>query len=116
VPIKNSPRRISIPLRKKLSDKINELEEQGIIVKETNPTDWISNLVVVLKNDKMRICLDPKDLNLALQRPHYQLPTLDDILPELAKAKIFSILDAKNGFWQVKLDEESSKLTTFWTP
>ena len=44
------------------------------------------------------------------------LPTVDDILPELAKARCFSVLDAKNGFWHVTLDEESSYATTFGTP
>lgn len=87
-----------------------------IIVKETEPTSWINSMVVVMRKEKMRLCLDPKDLNNALSRPHYQMPTIDDILPNLAKAKIFSVLDAKDGFWQIKLDEESSKLTTFWTP
>lgn len=37
-------------------------------------------------------------------------------MPKLAKAKVFSILDAKDGFFQIKLDEASSYLTTFWTP
>jgi len=43
-------------------------------------------------------------------------PTIDDILPQLSKAKVFSVLDAKDGFWQGKLDEPSSYSTTFWTP
>ena len=41
---------------------------------------------------------------------------MDEILPKLAKAKVFTVLDAKDGFFQIKLDEESSYLTTFWTP
>ena len=44
------------------------------------------------------------------------MPTLEGILPTLAKAKLFTVLDAKDGFHQVKLDEASSRLTTFWTP
>lgn len=90
------------------------MKKLGVIINENYPTDWVSNIVVVMKNEKMRICLDPKDLNLALKRLHYQLPTIDDILHELAKANlIFSVLGAQNGFWQVQLDEESSELTTF---
>ena len=38
------------------------------------------------------------------------------MLPKLSKAKVFSTLDAKDGFYQVGLDEESSLKTTFWTP
>ena len=43
------------------------------------------------------------------------MKTIDDILPDLNNAKVFSILDAKNGFWHVELEEESSYLTTFNT-
>jgi hypothetical protein len=61
------------------------------------------------------MCIDPKDLNKAIKRPKYPMTTLDDILPKLTKAKVFSVLDAKDGFHQVKLDTESSYLTTHWT-
>ena len=44
------------------------------------------------------------------------MPTLEEILPKLNGAKVFTTLDAKDGFYQIGLDEESSKLTTFWTP
>jgi hypothetical protein len=60
--------------------------------------------------------LDPRDLNQAIQRSNYQTPTVDELLPDLANAKVFTVLDAKDGFHQVKLTEESSKLTCFWTP
>ncbi|XP_028404008.1 uncharacterized protein K02A2.6-like [Dendronephthya gigantea] len=49
-------------------------------------------------------------------RDHYPTPTLEEITPKLAGAKIFSKLDARNGYWNVKLDDESSYLTTFNTP
>ena len=64
----------------------------------------------------IRICLDPSDLNKAIKRPKIQMPTLNEVLPNLAKAKMFTVLDAKDGFHQVELDDDSSKLTTFWTP
>ena len=43
------------------------------------------------------------------------MPMLEEILPTLAQAKVFTVLDAKDGFHQVKLDDVSSHLTTFWT-
>ena len=68
------------------------------------------------KPDKksVRVCLDPRDLNKAIRRNHFHLPTLDDVLPRLKGARVFSLLDAKDGFLQVKLSESSSFLTTFW--
>jgi len=74
-------------------------------------------MVAVPKSDgRMRICLDPKELNEAIQREHYQLPTIEEVATRLHGAKLFSVLDARNGFWHIKLEEESSYLTTFNTP
>ena len=89
----------------------------GIIAPVTEPTRWVSSMIAMKKKkNKLRICLDPRDLNKAIQRSHYPLPTLEDVATRLNKAKVFSVLDAKSGFWQVKLDEDSSYLTTFNTP
>ena len=73
-------------------------------------------LAVQKKNGKIRICLDPKDLNKAVLRENYPMPTIEDIATRLHGAKVFTAPDAKNGFWHVKLYEESSYLTTFHTP
>ena len=43
------------------------------------------------------------------------MPTIEDVIPKLSEAKVFSVFDAKDGYWQVKPSEESSKLTTFNT-
>ena len=67
-------------------------------------------------NGQIRVCLDPRDLNKVLRRSHYPTPTVEDILPELTRAKVFSTVDVKNGFWQVELDDDSSRLTTFNSP
>lgn len=76
----------------------------------------ISNILIVKKKNKFRLCLDPKELNDALRRENYQFPTVEEILSKLTNAKVFLLIDAKTGFWQLKLEEESAKLTTFWTP
>lgn len=51
------------------------MEDNNIIVKVTEPTEWVNALVVVEK-PKSQKCLDPRDLNKAIQWPHYPLPTL----------------------------------------
>lgn len=115
-PRSEPPRRIPIALRKQLKDTLTEMEGMDVIVKEPEHTKWTSNIVLVKKKNKLRVCIDPKDLNEALKDIKYQLPTVEEILTELADAKIFTILDAKHGFWQLQLDDDSSKLTSFWTP
>ena len=115
-PVHHAPRRIAVTLHQEVKAKLEELERKNILVKETEPTDWISSMVVVAKPGKIRICLDPKDLNEAVKRPKYQMPTLEEVPPKVSKAKVFTTLDAKDGFYQISLDEASSKLTTFWTP
>ena len=80
------------------------------------PTDWVSSMIAAKKPDgNIRLCIDPHYLNLALKRSHYPLPVIEEILPELSKAKVFSKVDLKEGFLQVELDEETSKLTVFQT-
>ena len=77
----------------------------------------MNNLVYRRKpNGRLRIRLDPKDLNKAIRREHHVIPTLEEILPKLAGTKFFSIVDAKCGYWNVNLDLESSPLTTFNSP
>ena len=89
-PMQHSPRRVPVALRDKVKAKLDDLEKKGIVEKVTTPTEWISSMVVVTTPNKIRICLDPKDLNKAVIRPKYQMPTLDELLPKLSKAKVYS--------------------------
>lgn len=109
-------RHIPVTLQKEVKEKIAELKGKGIIQKVAESTSWISRMVVLVKPGKIRICLDPQDLNKAIQRPKYQMPTLEEILPKLSKMKVFTTLNAKDGFYQIGLEKESSRKTTFWTP
>ncbi|XP_055492867.1 uncharacterized protein K02A2.6-like [Leucoraja erinacea] len=116
-PVKLPKRRVPVAMMTPLQEELKDLERRGIITPVERSTDWISSMVAVRKpNGKLRICIDPKPLNRALKRSHYPLPTIDDILPEMSKAKVFTVCDVKQGFWHVKLEEESSYLTTFATP
>ena len=80
----NPSRRIPFAIKDKVKNKLIDLEKNGIIAKVTEPTEWVSNMVVTQKaNGDPRICLDPKYLNEEIKRPHYMLQTIDEILPEL---------------------------------
>ena len=82
------------------------------------PTDWVNSLVVIEKpkTKKLRICLDPRPLNAAICREHFQLLTIEDITTRLTGARIFSKLDANHGYWQIPLSNSSQLLTTFNSP
>ena len=116
-PVIHPPRKVPFTLLPKLKKELERMEQLGAIEKVDQPTEWVNSIVIVEKEDgSLRICLDPKDLNRAVKREHFQLPTSTEITSKLAGAKVFSKLDAKDGFWHVKLDHPSSLLTTFNTP
>ena len=108
---------VLLAVKEPLKKEIDRLVAQEILKPVDTPTDWVSSMVVVMEtNGKICLCIDPKPLDQVLKRNHYPLPVTDDLLPELSRAKVFSIVDAKNGFWHVQLDTDSSFLTTFGTP
>ena len=116
-PVVQSPRRVTVALSEPLKDELDTLVQKGIIAKVDRPTDWMNSCVYFTKlNGKLRLCLDPKDLNKTITIPHHYTPMLDDVLPKLNGAQFFTILDARSGYWNITLDEESSYHTTFNTP
>ena len=101
----------------KLKQELDNMERQDIIKKVDHHTDWCSSLTTTVKKDgSLRVCLDPRRLNQSLKRCPHKIPTLEEITPAFAKAKYFSKLDAKAGYWSVPLAESSQELTTFRTP
>ena len=66
-PVQHAPWRIPVAIREELKLKTNKMVKDGILAKVTEATEWISSLVVVKKPSKMRICIDPKDLNRAIK-------------------------------------------------
>ena len=114
-PVVHAPRRVPIQLKDKLQAELREMESQDIIARVTRPTDWVNSLVIREKeNGRLRLCLDPKDLNKAIKREHHPTPNLEQVTSKLAGAKLFSKLDARNGYWNVKLDEENVDYA--WNP
>lgn len=115
-PTIDSPRRVPFNLLEPLKKELEKMVSLGVISAVDEPTEWVNSIVLVKKrNGSLRICLDPRNLNKAIKRS-YQFPTIHNIKAKLAGAKIFSSLDASSGFWNVSLDNESSKLCTFITP
>ena len=116
-PVVHAPPTTPVALRDKVKKELSRMEANNIIVKVTEPTDWVSSMVVVQKrNGDIRVCLDPRDLNMAIKRQYYHVPTLESVTSTLTGAKPFSLLDARSGYWQIKLTESTSRSTTFNTP
>lgn len=116
-PVVHPTRKVALPLMDDLKQSLAELEKSKIIERVQKPTDWVNALVLVRKPDKkLRICLDPLDLNKVIKREYCHIPTLEEITSKLAGSTIFSTLDATQGFYSILLDDASADLCTFGTP
>ena len=88
--------------------------KQGILEKVKEHTDWVNSYVIVEKDTgnhrspnhtvkkKLRICLDPRDLNEALREP-YHTRSVDEITAKLQGMTVFPIVDFKKGYWMTVL-------------
>ena len=116
-PVVHAARRVPLALRDSLKKELERMTALGVIKKIEEPTEWVNSMVCVKKkNGELRICMDPKDLNENIKREHYQIPKREEITSEMAGARYFSKMDASQGFWQLRLDESSTKMCTFNTP
>ena len=108
-PVIRSPRCVPHSLKQRLKQALDANVKTGVLRKVDQPTSWVNNLVIVEKrNGSLRLCLDPKDLNKAVMREHYRIPTIKEISSQLANKRVFSTLDLKDGYWHL--------LCTFATP
>ncbi len=109
--------KVPVTIREKFKEELQRLESLKVIAPVDEPTEWVSQIVVAVKKSvELRDCIDPKPLNAALKREHYQIPVIDDSLPDLTDARVFTTADLALAFWHLELDHESSMLTTFATP
>lgn len=106
-------RRVPVAMIDHLKLAIDDMCNLGVIVPVSEASDWIRNILLVKRNGKVRLCSDPCKLNKVLKCPKHQIPTLEECLPVLQNAKVFSTLDCQKAFWQLELDDQSNRLTTF---
>ena len=117
------PRRVPVAIKDKLGKELERLTERGGSAPVQEPTERVSSMITTTKPDgNIRLCIDPHHLNRELTRSHYPLRIIEEILHELAKAKVFTKAkvfikaDLRKGFLQVDLGDTSSRLITFQTP
>ena len=117
-PVIRPPHRLSFAMTDRVHSALKDMASTGIIEAVSDPTDWVSTMIATVKKGKneIRLCINSKELNTAIKRPHHPMKTVEDVAAKVGTATLFSVLDAKNSFWQIPLDKESSNLTTFATP
>lgn len=115
-PVCQHARRPPLALMDKIEEKLNSLLMSDIIERVEEYSQWVSPLVTIVKdNGDLRLCVDMRRANQAIHRESHLMPTFEDFLPRLKKARIFSRLDVKDAFHQVELDESCRYITTFIT-
>ena len=116
-PVQQPRRPVPVHLKNSYKSELDNLEQQGNIRKVTQYTDWVNGSVLVKrKNNTIRVCLDPRQLNKNIVTSKHFMRRLDDILPEMTNPKYFTVMDTNNGYWHISLSEESQLFTTFHTP
>lgn len=109
-------RRIPHALIKKVKKELDKMVKLEVIEPISEPTPAVSPMLVVEQKDKIRVCMDPTDLNKNIKRRHYPLKTVEQIAATIAGSKFFTKLDCQKGFWQLKVSKRTSKYLTFSTP
>ena len=75
---------------------------------------WCNAVVLVRKKDAgLRFCIDFRQLNARTKKDLYPLPRMQETMESLVRARFFSTMDLKSGFWQVKMSEKSRQYTAF---
>ena len=126
-PTRHAPRKVPIYLQDMFHEEIRNLETLGILEKTKDVTEWVNNFVIMEKklpinssnshspghsmNKKLQICLDPRDLNKALERDPYYTHSIEEIIGKFHGMTRFTIADFNKGYWMVELDPESRKYT-----
>ena len=116
-PVQLPPRAVPQSVMPLLKKELDTMEMEGIIRPCPKTTEWVHNLVIVVKKDgSLRLCLDPRNVNKHLIRSVHYTASWEDVMHSLKDGLYFSTLDAKSGYWTKDLDQQSQLLTAFNTP
>ena len=88
------PRRVPVAMQEKFKAELKRMQDSDVIVPVDEPTEFVNPMVIVEKpiTRKLRICLDPKNLNDHIRRKHYPIPRLDDAVAKIGNSKYYSEL------------------------
>lgn len=113
-PIKQRFYPVSPAVEKLMYQELDRMLALGVI--EPSLSAWSSPMRLVVKPNKVRLCLDARRVNQVTRKDAYPLPSIEGIFARLPKANIISKLDLKDAYWQIGLAEESRPLTAFTVP
>lgn len=110
-----APRRFAYTERVEIRKIVDDLLQQGIIQPSISP--YCARVVPVKrKNGQIRLCVDLRPLNSRIEKQKYPFPLIEDCLLQLGNKKIFTLLDLKDSFHQIRVHEDSTKYFSFATP
>ena len=115
-PVIEPPRPTPYHLRERVDKALEEMLKNDVIEEHPvgDPTPWISNAVYVPKpNGSLRVTLDARNINRAIQSSNLPIPRQEDIKAKLGGSSIFSKMDFSSSFWQLELYPESRGMTVF---
>ncbi|GJW55495.1 putative reverse transcriptase domain-containing protein [Tanacetum coccineum] len=102
------------PVRQELSNQLQELAHQGFIRPSTSP--WGAPVLFLKKKDgSFRMCIDYRELNKLTVKNHYPLPRIDDIFDQLQDSSVYSKIDLRSGYHQLRVKDEDIPKTAFRT-
>ena len=109
-PIKQASRRVTFAVR---GEMINNMLADNVVQESASP--WASPIVLAKKDGSLRFCVDYCHLNAVTTKDVFPLPRIDDLLDKMRGKSVFSVLDAKTGYWQIQMGENSREKTAFIT-
>ncbi|KAL0537247.1 hypothetical protein IC582_026222 [Cucumis melo] len=112
VPISRAPYRMAPTELKELKVQLQELLDKGFIRPSVSP--WGAPVLFVKKKDgSMRLCIDYRELNKVTVKNRYPLPRIDDLFDQLQGATVFSKIDLRSGYHQLRIKDEDVPKTAF---
>ncbi|GKA40619.1 putative reverse transcriptase domain-containing protein [Tanacetum coccineum] len=113
-PVARAPYRLAPSEMKELSEQLKELSDKGFIRPSSSP--WGAPVLFVKKKDgSFRMCIDYRELNKLTVKNRYPLPRIDDLFDQLQGSSIYSKIDLRSGYHQLKVREEDISKTAFRT-